>query len=76
MKNNWSYYSILNKTDEMKARGAAIDQLVDEGTLEDPTGEKKDDIERELAKISNKNTVDAELAKLKAEMGKSELIWF
>lgn len=60
-----------NKTDEMKARADAIDQLVDEGTLEDLTGEKKDDIDRELAKISDKNTVDAELAKLKAEMGKS-----
>lgn len=60
-----------NKTEEMKARAAAIDQLVNDGTLEDLTGEKKDDIDRELDKIKNQNSVDAELAKLKAEMGKS-----
>jgi phage shock protein A len=60
-----------NKTEEMKARAAAIDELVDAGTLEDLTGEKKDDIDRELAKISKQNSVDAELEKLKSEMKKS-----
>jgi phage shock protein A len=60
-----------NKTEEMKARAAAIDDLVEAGTLEDLTGEKKDDIDRELAKISKQNTVDQELARIKAELGKS-----
>lgn len=60
-----------NKTDEMKARAEAIDELVDAGTLEDLTGDKKDDIDRELAKISNKNSVDAELERLKNEMKKN-----
>ena len=60
-----------NKTEEMKARASAIDDLVEAGTLEDLTGEKKDDIDRELAKISKQNTVDAELARLKADMGKT-----
>ena len=60
-----------NKTEEMKARAAAIDELVDAGTLEDLTGEKKDDIDRELAKISTKNNIDAELEKLKNEMKKN-----
>lgn len=60
-----------NKTDEMKARTEAIDELVDAGTLEDLTGDKKDDIDRELAKISNKNSVDAELERLKNEMKKN-----
>jgi len=60
-----------NKTEEMKARAAAIDELVDAGTLEDLTGEKKDDIDRELAKISTKNNIDAELEKLKSEMKKN-----
>ena len=60
-----------NKTDEMKARAEAIDELVDAGTLEDLTGDKKDDIERELAKISKKNSVDAELERLKNEMKKN-----
>jgi phage shock protein A len=60
-----------NKTDEMKARAEAIDELVDAGTLEDLTGDKKDDIDRELAKISNKNSVDTELERLKNEMKKN-----
>jgi phage shock protein A len=60
-----------NKTEEMKARAVAIDQLEDDGVLEDLTGEKKDDIDRELVKISTKNSIDAELEKLKSEMKKS-----
>lgn len=56
-----------NKTDEMKARAEAIDELVDAGTLEGLPGYKKDNIDRELAKISAKNSIDAELERLKSE---------
>jgi phage shock protein A len=55
-----------NKTDEMKARSAALDELIDKGTLEDITS-SGDDIERELAKVSQKSNVESELAKLKSE---------
>lgn len=58
-----------NKTEEMKARAEAIDELMEAGTLEDLTG-GRDDIERELAKISTRTSVESELAKLKAEAGK------
>lgn len=58
-----------NKTEEMKARAEAIDELMEAGTLEDLTG-NRDDIERELAKISAQTSVESELAKLKAEAGK------
>jgi phage shock protein A len=58
-----------NKTEEMKARAAAIDELMEAGTLEDLTG-SKDDIDRELTKISTQGNVESELAKLKAEAGK------
>ena len=58
-----------NKTEEMKARAEAIDELMDAGTLEDLTG-NKDDIERELSKISAKSNVESELARLKADAGK------
>ena len=58
-----------NKTEEMKARSAALDELIDQGTLEDFTG-KQDDIERELAKIGSKGAVESELSKLKAEEGR------
>lgn len=57
------------KTDNMKARSAALDELIDQGTLEDFTG-SGDDIERELAKISAKSSVETELASLRAEVGK------
>ena len=58
-----------NKTEEMKARAEAIDELMEAGTLEDLTG-KKDDIERELSKISAKSNVESELSRLKADAGK------
>lgn len=58
-----------NRTEEMKARSAALDELIDQGTLEDFTG-RQDDIERELAKIGSKGAVESELSKLKAEEGK------
>ena len=46
--------------------------MVDEGTLEevDFGMEKKDDVDRELAKIGASKYVDDELAAIKAGMGK------
>lgn len=58
-----------SKTEEMKARSAALDELIDQGTLVDFTA-REDDIERELARISQKSNVESELAKLKSEAGK------
>lgn len=58
-----------NKTEEMKARADAIDELMEAGTLEDLTG-SRDEIERELAKISTQSNVESELSRLKAEAGK------
>lgn len=55
-----------SKTDEMKARSAALDELIEQGTLEDIT-RSGDDIDRELAKVSQKGNVESELARLKAE---------
>ncbi len=57
-----------DKTDQMKARSAALDELLESGTLEDYSG--GDQIEKELAKTKAKGTVDEELAKLKQEAGK------
>ncbi len=59
-----------DKTEEMKARASALDELVEAGTLEDVTGGTKDDIDRELSKIKSKGEVDAQLEALKKEMGK------
>ncbi len=53
-----------NKTDQMRAKAGAIDELVESGVLDDITG-PRDDIDRELAQISTSGTVEAELAALK-----------
>ena len=57
-----------DKTEEMQARAAAMDELIDSGTLEDFTsGETQ--LDRELAQLTSKSKVDDELAKMKAEIG-------
>jgi phage shock protein A len=59
-----------DKTENMKARASALDELVDSGTLEDVTGGSQDDIDRELSKIKSKGDVDRQLEEMKKEMGK------
>ena len=56
------------KTENMKARSAALDELLESGTLSDYSG--GDEIENELAKVKAQSTVEEELAKMKAEMKK------
>jgi len=57
-----------DKTNKMKARSTALDELLESGTLEDYSS--GDQIEKELAKVQTKSRVDEELAKLKQEAGK------
>jgi phage shock protein A len=57
-----------DKTDQMQARAAAMDELVEAGTLEDlSSGETQ--LDRELAQIASKSQVDSELDQLKKEVG-------
>ena len=57
-----------DKTEDMQARAAGVDELVAAGTIEDFTSDKTQ-VERELAELSASSQVDEELAKLKAELG-------
>jgi phage shock protein A len=57
-----------DKTEDMQARAAAVDELTTSGALEDYTAQG-DDLDRQLAQISAGSQVDDELAKLKAELG-------
>jgi phage shock protein A len=57
-----------DKTEEMQARAAAIDELTSTGALEDFTAGDQTQLDRELAQISSTSQVDDELAKLKAEV--------
>ena len=57
-----------DKTEQMQARAGAIDELTASGALEDYTAQG-DDLDRQLAQISESSQVDDELAKLKSELG-------
>jgi len=56
------------KTENMKARSAALDELLESGTLTDYSG--SNDLDRELAKVKAQNSVNDMLAKMKEEIKK------
>jgi phage shock protein A len=57
------------KTEDMKARAAAVEELEKAGTFEDLTQlEPNSDIDRELAKLHAGSQVDAELEKMKKQL--------
>jgi phage shock protein A len=60
-----------DKTAEMQARSSAMDELIESGTLEDFTSDKTQ-LDRELEALASQSQVDADLAKLKAEVGAGE----
>src|SRR4051794_35471899 len=57
-----------DKTDQMQARANAIDELTTAGALDDFSS-GGDDIDRQLAQISQSSQVDDELSKMKAQLG-------
>ena len=57
------------KTENMRARASAIDELAEAGVLSDVIGGGKDDITRELEKMSVSSGAETELAALKARRG-------
>jgi phage shock protein A len=60
----------LDKTENMKARAGAVQELEAAGTFEDLTqiGSGEDDIDRQLRQLSSTSEVDSDLAKMKAEL--------
>ena len=61
-----------DKTEKMKAKSQALDEMIDSGVLTDYTSNKDDTIERELEQTSTQRSVEEELAKLKAEREKKK----
>jgi phage shock protein A len=61
----------MDKTETMRARAAAVEELEAAGTFEDLTalGPGEDDIDRQLKELTSSSQVDSELAKMKAELG-------
>jgi phage shock protein A len=60
-----------DKTEQMQARAAAVDELIESGTLEDFTSDETR-LDRELAQVASQSQVDDELAQMKAELGAGE----
>lgn len=61
----------LDKTENMKARADAVQELEAAGTFDDLTtlGPGEDDIDKQLRQLSSTSEVDSELEKMKAELG-------
>jgi phage shock protein A len=58
-----------DKTEQMKARAGAIDELMASGALDDVVSGPRDDIQAELDRMGAGQDVDAELARMKTELG-------
>lgn len=61
-----------DKTEQMKAKANALDEMIDSGVLTDYTNKRDDMIERELEQVSVKASVEEELEKLKVENAKKK----
>lgn len=61
-----------DKTAQMQARAGAVDELIQSGALNDPISGGKDDITAQLEQMSSSSDVDAELARMKAQLGGSQ----
>src|SRR5215218_9448155 len=61
----------VDKTEQMRARAGAVEELEAAGTFDDITqlGSGEDDIDRQLRELGQTGQVDDELAKMKAELG-------
>ena len=64
----------VDKTEDMKARAAAVEELEAAGTFDDLTtlGDGNDDIDRQLSELSSASAVDDDMARMKAELGAGE----
>jgi phage shock protein A len=61
-----------HKTEDMRARASAIDELVEAGTLEELGSPASDRLDRDLARMTVERSVEAELAALKQQVGGPE----
>jgi phage shock protein A len=61
----------VDKTENMRARADAVQELEAAGTFDDITqlGSGEDDIDKQLKQLSSQSAVDDELSKMKAEIG-------
>ncbi|MBD0330201.1 MAG: PspA/IM30 family protein [Thermoleophilia bacterium] len=58
-----------DRTEQLQARSAALDELVEAGTLEDFTATGTTTLDRELEKLDMSEMVEADMARLRGEVG-------
>jgi phage shock protein A len=60
----------VDKTEQMRARADAVEELEAAGTFDDLTalGSGEDDLDRQLKQLTSSSDVDAELAKMRGEL--------
>ena len=58
-----------DKTEQMQARAAAVNELVDTGAIDDLTAAPGSDLDAQIAALTAGSQVDAEMEKLRAEVG-------
>jgi phage shock protein A len=61
-----------DKTEQMQARASAVNELVETGAIDDITAPAGSDLDRQIAQLTATNQVDAELERMKAELGGGE----
>ncbi len=61
-----------NKTQHMRARAGAIDELSTIGMLDDFSGTRQDDISRELSQLTSSQNVEDELAAMRVSLPAAE----
>jgi phage shock protein A len=61
----------MDKTEQMRARASAVEELEAAGTFDDITqlGSGEDDIDRQLRELTSGSQVEDELSKMRAELG-------
>ena len=60
------------KTETLRAKAGAIDELAAAGVLDDPISGSEDDLTRQLQQVTATASVDSELEALKAGLGAVE----
>ncbi len=60
------------KTEQMRARATAIDELVEAGTLEEVGAPQADKLDRELQRMTAEQNVESELAFLRRQVGSEQ----
>ena len=61
----------VDKTEQMRARASAVEELEAAGTFDDITqlGPGEDDLDRQLKALTSESAVDDEMSKMRAELG-------